>query len=97
MHGTVFAGRERHLDELHPGDTLRLIPDPPGQDDPAVWVHLPSGEPLGHLPYEICVWLAPWLLRGGGAKATAISIHGREVPSWRRLVLDVCCEGWRSH
>ncbi len=91
VHGTIFAGRERHLPELQPGDPLALIPDPPGQEEPDVWVHLASGEPLGHLPSEIGAWLAPWLLGGGGATAEVVRASGPEVPSWRRLLLEVRC------
>ena len=91
VHGTIFAGRERHLSTLQPGDPVALIPDPPGQEEPDVWVHLASGEPLGHLPSEIGAWLAPWLLGGGGATASVLRASGPEVPSWRRLLLEVRC------
>ena len=91
VHGTCFAGRDRYLDEMRDGDELCLIPDPPGQDAPEVWVHLPSGDPIGHLPPEICRWLWPWMLRGGRTRARASRVHGSDVPSWRRLVLEVSC------
>lgn len=91
VHGTVFADRERHLDGIAAGDPLRLVPDPPGQDAPEVWVHVPSGDPVGHLPPEISAWLAPWLIAGGRAVARALKVSGREVPSWRRLILEVSC------
>lgn len=91
MHGTVFAGREEHLEALEEGDTLHLIPDPPGQEDPEVWVHIPAGDPVGHLPPEIGAWLAPWLLGGGQARARALKVRGRDTPSWRRLLLEVIC------
>jgi hypothetical protein len=93
VHGTVFAGRDRLLKDLTPGDAVHLIPDPPGQDRPEVWVHLATGEPLGHLPTEISAWLAPWMLGGGRAAAKALKIASDEVPSWRRLVLLVSCSG----
>lgn len=91
VHGIVFAGRDRHLGRIRAGDALVLIPDPPVQEEPEVWVHLGSGEPVGHLPPEINVWLAPWLLRGGCARARALRVSGTEVPSWRRLLLEVFC------
>lgn len=91
MHGTIFAGRERHLDDLTDGDVVSLVPDPPGQDDPDVWVHLTSGEPVGHLPPEISLWLWPWLRGGGRATARALKVEGVETPSWRRLLLEVSC------
>jgi hypothetical protein len=92
VHGTVFAGRDRHLDRMRPGDRVVLIPDPPGQDDPEVWVHLESGDPVGHLPPEISSWLAPWMRRGGSARALALRVDGSDVPSWRRLLLEVSCD-----
>ena len=91
VHGMVFAGRDRHLDEVNDGDAMTLVPDPPGQDEPEVWVHLCTGEPVGHLPPEISGWLWPWLRSGGAAEARALRVRGDDVPSWRRLVLEVVC------
>ncbi len=91
VHGTVFGARSSHLDQLGEGERLLLIPDPPGEDEPAVWVHLPSGDPVGHLPPEINRWLAPWLLRGGSASARAVRVRGSESPSWKRLLIEVQC------
>jgi hypothetical protein len=91
VHGTCFAGRDRHLDAMHPGDKVVLIPDPPGQTDPEVWVHLESGDPIGHLPREISSWLWPWLTEGGAASAVALKVHGSDTPSWRRLLVAVRC------
>ena len=59
------------MDTVSDGDTLRLVADPPVQDNPEVWVHLTSGDPIGHLPPEIAQWLWPWMLRGGVAEARA--------------------------
>lgn len=91
VHGTVFAGRDRYVDELHDGDPVRLVADPPVQDDPEVWVHLATGEPIGHLPVEIGNWLWPWLSGGGVATARLLRVGGADVPSWRRLLLEVSC------
>ena len=91
VHGTVFAGRDRFVEMLQAGDTVRLIADPPVQIDPEVWVHMESGEPIGHLPVEIGRWLWPWLSRGGVAEARALRVRGSDVRSWRRLLLEVCC------
>jgi hypothetical protein len=91
VHGTVFAGRDRFIDDMHEGDDLRLVPDPPVQKDPEIWVHLPSGEPIGHLPAEISRWLWPWLSSGGVATARAVRVRGSEEPSWRRVLLEVSC------
>jgi hypothetical protein len=92
VHGTVFAGRERFIDRLREGEAVRLVADPPVQRQPEVWVHLPSGEPIGHLPPEIGRWLWPWMSLGGVAAARALAVGGADVPSWRRLVLEVSCE-----
>jgi hypothetical protein len=89
VHGTVFGQRASRLADLHEGDRLVLIPDPPDADEPAVWVHLPAGDPVGHLPPEINEWLVPWMLRGGAASATAVRVGGDEVPSWKRLLIEV--------
>lgn len=91
VHGTVFGHRAGHLEEISAGDPLLLIPDPPGEDEPAVWVHLPEGDPVGHLPPEINAWLAPLLLRGGSASATTVRVKGTDVPSWKRLLIEVSC------
>jgi hypothetical protein len=91
VHGTVFAGRERFVDHLHDGDELRLVPDPPVQEEPEVWVHTTTGEPIGHLPSEIANWLWPWLARGGIARARLLRVRGSDVPSWRRILLEVSC------
>ena len=87
----MFAGRDRLVDRMSDGDPVKLIPDPPVQKVPEVWVHLESGEPIGHLPAEIARWLWPWLARGGVADARALSVRGTDVPSWRRLLLEVSC------
>jgi len=91
VHGTVFGSRSAHLEGIEPGDPLVLIPDPPGEEEPAVWVHMSAGDPVGHLPPEINSWLAPYLLRGGVASAVVIRVGGLEVPSWKRLVIEVRC------
>jgi hypothetical protein len=91
VHGTVFGERAARVAKIQRGEELLLIPDPPMEDDPQVWVHARGGEPLGHLPPEINQWLAPWLLRGGHARATAIRVHGDDVPSWKRLIIEVSC------
>lgn len=91
VHGTVFGDRERHVGGVAAGDALTLLADPPGAETPGVWVHLRSGEPIGHLPPEISGWLWPWMRGGGRAEATALRVHGSEVPSWRRVLLEVVC------
>jgi hypothetical protein len=91
VHGTVFCERSRHLNRLHVGDELVLIPGPPMDDPPGIWVHLPGGDLLGHLPPEIEQWMGPWMLRGGYAQARVAKVESDDVPSWRRLVIEVNC------
>jgi len=89
VHGTCFADREQHLASLRVGDPLLLIPGPPTDDDPGVWVHRMSGDTIGHLPPEIERWLVPWMRRGGRATATAVRVGDAETPSWRRVIIEV--------
>lgn len=91
VHGTVFARRTQALHAAAAGDELVLIPDPPDAAEPAVWVHMRGGDPVGHLPPEINAWLAPWMLRGGAASATIVRVGGSDVPSWKRLLIEVRC------
>jgi hypothetical protein len=83
----VFGERAALLDRVAPEDTLLLLPGPPS----GVWVHLPDGELVGHLPPEIEAWLSPWLRRGGRATARVVRVSGADVPSWRRLLIEVHC------
>lgn len=89
--GTVFGKRTDVVHRLHPGDRLILVPDPPGTEIPAVWVHAPGGDVVGHLPLQIAVWLAPWMLAGGRAGAVVDKIHSDDVESWQRLIIRVEC------
>ena len=91
VHGTVFGERSNYLAEVRAGDELLLIPGPPLEEEPGVWVHLPEGDLIGHLPPEIEQWLTPWMLRGGRATARAVHVGSRDEPSWRRLVIEVRC------
>jgi hypothetical protein len=91
VHGLVFADRTRCLDSMRPGDDLMLIPDPPGSRSDQVWVHLAGGDPVGHLPNEIGRWLAPWMRRGGRVRATTVKVGNADVPSWKRLLIEVSC------
>lgn len=91
VHGLAFENRARHLEVVSPSEELLLIPDPPGGAPDDVWVHLPGGDPLGHLPREIGTWLAPWMRRGGSAQARVLKVGDRTVPSWKRLLVEVTC------
>lgn len=92
VHGTIFGERSARVDTIRAEDQLLLIPDPPMEDEPKVWVHLLTGDPVGYLPPEIGAWLAPWLYHGGRAAVRVAKIRGTEVPSWKRLVVEVRCE-----
>ena len=91
VHGTIFGDRADVVQRLHPGDYLILVPDPPGTDEPAVWVHAPGGDVVGHLSPTIGWWLAPWMLAGGRCSARVEKVGGDDVASWRRLVISVTC------
>lgn len=91
VHGLAFADRARHLQRVDAGQSLLLIPDPPGSTVEQVWVHLPGGEPLGHLPDEIASWLAPWMRQGGRARVRTLRVGDADVPSWKRLLVEVTC------
>jgi hypothetical protein len=93
VYGTVFGERMDVVHRLHAGDRLILVPDPPGTDNPFVWVHASGGDVVGHLPGTISRWLAPWMFRGGRARAEVKRIEGDEVASWRRLIIEVDCYG----
>lgn len=91
VHGLAFEDRSRHLSGIRPRDELVLIPDPPGDADDQVWVHLRGGDPVGHLPDEIARWLAPWMRHGGTARARVLRVGDDSVPSWKRLLVEVTC------
>lgn len=92
VHGLPFGDRARHLAEVEPAQPLLLVPDPPGADVEDVWVHLQRGDLLGHLPREIGSWLAPWMRRGGSARARVLKVGDETVPSWKRLLVEVRCD-----
>ena len=92
VHGLAFEDRARHLQAVAPREELVLIPDPPGGDGDDVWVHVRSGDLVGHLPREIAEWLAPWMRRGGSARVQVLKVGSDSVPSWKRLLVEVRCE-----
>ena len=91
VHGTVFGKRTAVVHRLSKGDRLILVPDPPGTDVPAVWVHAVGGDVVGHLPLQVAVWLAPWMLGGGRCSAEVDKVRGDDVASWERLLVTVRC------
>jgi hypothetical protein len=96
VHGTVFGERAARVEALTAGMRLLLIPDPPMHENPSIWVHTPEGDPLGYLPAEINSWLVDWLLTRGTATAEVIEVGGADVPSWRRLLIEVRCSDSES-
>ncbi|MEP6691780.1 MAG: hypothetical protein ABJD07_11535 [Gemmatimonadaceae bacterium] len=92
VYGTVFAKRMDVVHRLHAGDHLILVPDPPGTDNPAVWVHARGGDVVGHLPYTVSSWLVPWMLDGGRCGASVDRVESDDVPSTRRLIVEVRCQ-----
>jgi hypothetical protein len=95
VYGTVFGQRAAVVRRLHVGDRLILVPDPPGTDEPAVWVHAPGGDVVGHLSPDINSWLAPWMLAGGRCGAVVVQLGAEDVASYKRLIINVRCQGER--
>lgn len=91
VHGTIFGRRMDVVHRLAAGDVLLLVPDPPGAEVPAVWVHAVGGDVVGHLPVQVAAWLAPWMLEGGRCRARVERIGSDDVASWARLVIVVEC------
>ena len=91
VHGTVFAERAAVVHRLRAGDPLILVPDPPGAEVPAVWVHASGGDVVGHLPVQIAAWLAPAMLAGARCTAVVHTVAGADAPSWQRLTIEVSC------
>lgn len=91
VQGTVFAQRAAAVRRLRTGDPLILVPDPPGVEIPAVWVHATGGDVIGHVPLQIAVWLAPWMLSGGRCSARVQKVGGDDVASWERLLIELRC------
>ena len=89
VYGTVFAGRAEVVQRLTPGDVLILVPDPPGIEDPNVWVHARGGDVIGHLRPDIGGPLSRWMLQGGRCTASVVEVGGENVASWRRLVIRI--------
>jgi hypothetical protein len=91
VYGTVFANRSSVVRRLRVGDPLILVPDPPGIDEPSVWVHAAGGDVVGHLAVDVNAWLVPWMLAGHRCRAVVARVGGAEVASWKRLVIEIQC------
>jgi hypothetical protein len=97
VYGTVFGQRAVVLGRLQPGDHLILVPDPPGTDEPSVWVHAPGGDVVGHLAPDINAWLVPRMLAGERCGATVAHVAGNDVASYKRLIITVRCRASHPH
>lgn len=89
VYGTVFGERARVVHRLREGDQLILVPDPPGVEQPSVWVHAPGGDVVGHLSPDVNRWLAPRMMDGVRYGARVQSIGDAGTESWKRLVIAV--------
>jgi len=89
VYGTVFAARAAVVRRLKEGDRLILVPDPPGVDDPSVWVHAPGGDVVGHLSPDVNAWMAPRMIHGTRYAAAVSSVGAPDTESWKRLVIAV--------
>ena len=89
VYGTVFGRRTEVVHRLREGDHLILVPDPPGIDEPSVWVHAPGGDVVGHLSPDVNSWLVPLMLDGSRYGAVVTRVRGDDVASWKRLVITV--------
>src|SRR5688572_33017589 len=81
VYGTVFGERARVVHRLREGDRLILVPDPPGVEQPSVWVHAMGGDVVGHLSPDVNRWLAPRMMEGAryGARVRSIGDPGTEI------------------
>lgn len=89
VYGTVFAARSAVVRRLRAGDAVLLVPDPPGVEQPSVWVHAVGGDVVGHLAPDINRWMAPAMLEGRRYSARVRSAGGDDVPSFERLIVEV--------
>ena len=89
VYGTVFGRRMETVHRLRAGDALILVPDPPGTDNPAVWVHAAGGDVVGHLPFAVSGWLVPWMLEGGRCRARVQRVEADDVASWKRVIVHL--------
>ncbi len=89
VYGTVFAQRAAVVRRLRAGDPVLLVPDPPGVEQPSVWVHAVGGDVVGHLAPDINRWMAPAMIAGRRYSACVRTVGGEDVPSFERLIVDV--------
>lgn len=89
VYGTVFAERPAAVQRLKEGDQLILVPDPPGVEQPSVWVHAPGGAVVGHLSPDVNAWMAPRMIGGVCYRARVKRVAEPATASWKRLVIAV--------
>src|SRR4051794_23764560 len=89
VYGTIFAERRRAVERLQTGDRLILVPDPPGVDEPSVWVHATGGDVLGHLAPDVNRWMVARMLDGSRYSASVKSVAREGTASWKRLVITI--------
>lgn len=89
VYGTVFAARSAVLARLSVGDSLLLVPDPEGVDNPSVWVHAAGGDVVGHLAPDINRWMVRRMMDGRRYSAQVVGIGAPGTESWRRLTILV--------
>jgi hypothetical protein len=89
--GTVFGDRAVVVRRLRAGDALILVPDPPGVEEPSVWVHAEGGDVVGHLSPDVSAWLVPAMLGGTRCRARVAHVGGSDEASWKRLTIEVWC------
>jgi hypothetical protein len=89
VYGTVFAARAAVLSRLSVGDTLLLVPDPEGVDNPSVWVHAPGGDVVGHLAPDVNRWMVGRMLHGVRYAAQVVSMGAPGTESWKRLIISI--------
>ena len=91
VYGTVFGKRPTVVHRLREGDRLILVPDPPGTEQPNVWVHARGGDVVGHLSPDVNSWLVPSMLAGERYGAEVVRVGPDDEASWKRLVINVRC------
>jgi hypothetical protein len=89
VYGTIFGERRITVQRLKPGDRLILVPDPPGVEEPSVWVHAPGGDVVGHLSPDVNRWLVKRMLDGARYSGTVKLVGAETTESWKRLVITV--------
>jgi hypothetical protein len=89
VYGTVFAERAIVVRRLREGDHLILVPDPPGVEEPSVWVHAAGGDVVGHLSPDLNRWMVPRMLDGARYTARVLSVNDPATASWKRLIITV--------